>query len=280
MITFVSSFSAPFTTLASGAYSLAHFADGEPAYRLSTVVKDEPVRLIASVTADPASFFELLSLHQLLQDGGAPSIQIVIPYLCFSRLDKRTKTGEARLGIMVARQIKATKAHLVVLDVHSPRILRALGQRAEEITAIPLLAKSIGDSGPVDVVVAPDKGARDRAKRFADALGSSPRLAFISKKRPAANVAKATRLVGDVQGSRCVIVDDMIDTGGTIAEAVRLLRAHGSASIRIAATHGIFSAGAREKLAALPVEQIIVTNSLPQTPHQRIRVVDATTLLS
>ncbi|MFA5945514.1 MAG: ribose-phosphate diphosphokinase [Patescibacteria group bacterium] len=261
-------------------YTKYAFASGEVACTLQANVRGKGSRVIANITPDPASFFEVLALHQLLKDREASTITLVLPYLSYAREDRSTDNAQASLGLMVAEHLRATGANISVLDLHSQKVLKALGGRATEITAIPLLAKEVGKLGPVDVVVAPDNGAVHRAGRFAKELPGSPRIATIIKTRPAPGTAKAGKLTGKVKGAHCVIVDDMIDTGGTIAEAVRLLTKHGAKSIRVAVTHGIFSKNAKARLASLPVTAIFVTNSLPQKPHKKFVIVDISGLLT
>jgi ribose-phosphate pyrophosphokinase len=181
---------------------------------------------------------------------------------------------------MVAELVRNLQpAELRVLDVHSPRILEALGPRAIELSALPLFAEHLARGEPIDVVVAPDAGARRRAQALADRLVPQAEVVVVEKTRPRPNVAVARTIRGDVAGKRVVIVDDMIDTGGTICEAVRLVSEGGAGSIRLAATHGIFSADAGERIARLPVSDTWVTNSLLQPAHPRIRVLDITPIL-
>ena len=164
-------------------------------------------------------------------------------------------------------------SRLIVCDIHSERIRTALGPSIVEWSALPLFAAALAKRPPA-VVVSPDAGSVPRARRLAELLDPRPEVALIDKVRPRPNVAIARRLQGDVRGKRVLIIDDMIDTGGTIVEAVRLVFENGAAAVRIAATHGIFSGGARERLSNLPISEILVTNTLPQTRHPKIRCLD------
>ena len=132
-----------------------------------------------------------------------------------------------------------------------------------ELSALPLFAVELMKRPP-EVIVAPDAGSIPRARRSTGLLKPLPEIAMIDKVRPRANVANARHLHGDVRGKNVLIVDDMIDTGGTVAEAVKLLMEQGVGRISIAATHGIFSAGALERIKSLPVSEILITNTLPQ----------------
>jgi ribose-phosphate pyrophosphokinase len=265
---------------ALGGYETIPFADGERGYRLTEDVKGLAVTLLASVTPDPASLFELLALFRLLGDNGSQTPLVVIPYLGYARQDRPARTGEGSLGVMVAELLRNLQpAELRVLDVHSQRILEALGPRAIEVSALPLFADQLARGERVDVVVAPDAGARRRAQALADRLVPNAEVVFVEKTRPRPNVAVARTISGDVEAKCVVIVDDMIDTGGTICEAVRLVSERGARSIRLAATHGIFSHDARERISRLPVRDTWVTNSLPQPAHERIQVLDITPIL-
>jgi ribose-phosphate pyrophosphokinase len=205
---------------------------------------------------------------------------VVIPYLGYARQDRPVQAGEGSLGVMVAELLRNLQpADLRVLDVHSPRIREALGPRTIELSALPLFADQFARGEPVDVVVAPDAGARRRAETLADRLVPQAEVVIVEKTRPRPNIAVARTISGDVKGKHVVIVDDMIDTGGTICEAVRLVSECGALSIRLAATHGIFSQDARERIIRLPVRDTWVTNSLPQSAHERIQVLDITPIL-
>jgi len=260
-----------------GGYDTVRFYDGERGYRLTGDVNGQAVTLLGSVTPDPASLFDLLALFRLLVENGSQRPVVIIPYLGYARQDRPVQSGEGSLGVMVAELLRNLQpAELRVLDVHSPRILEALGPHAIELSALPLFADQLARDEPVDVVVAPDAGARGRAQTLAARLVPHAEVVLVEKTRPRPNVAVARRILGDVAGKRVVIVDDMIDTGGTICEAVRLVSEHGAHSIRLAATHGIFSQDTLERIGRLPVRDTWVTNSLPQRLHERVRVLDIT----
>jgi len=256
------------------------FADGERGYRLSETVTGQSVAVVGSVTSDPGSLFDLIALTRLLAENGSQRPVLMIPYLGYARQDRPVRSGEGSLGVVVAELLRGLGAgRMVVLDVHSAAVRGALGTAAVEASAIELFARHFAMGGPVDTVVAPDKGARERARELAKRLRPPATVAVIEKSRPRPNVAQATRMEGEVDGRRVVILDDMIDTGGTICEAVRLLVARGAASIRVAATHGVFSQGARERILQLPVEQLVITNSLRQPVHQHVEVLDIAPVL-
>ena len=263
-----------------GAWEQFRFADGEHGYRLNETVTGQSVVVVGSVMPEPESLLDLIALERLLVENGSLCPILMISYLGYARQDRPVRSGEGRLGVVVAGLLRDLGAErIVALDVHSAVVRAALGAAAVEASAVGLFAHHLASHSQIDTVVAPDKGARERAQALALHLAPAATVAMIEKIRPHPNVAQATRLEGDVAGRNVLIIDDMIDTGGTICEAVRLLVAGGAASIRVAATHGIFSQGARERILSLPVDQLIVTNSLPQPEHRRIEVLDVAPVL-
>ncbi|MCX5819005.1 MAG: ribose-phosphate diphosphokinase [Deltaproteobacteria bacterium] len=257
-----------------GRYKSSAFADRERGYLLKEDVKGESIAIIASVLPAPESLFDLMALHRLLLENGAAEIDLIVPYLGYARQDRSDGKGTAGIGAMVAELLRQTKAsRLIVCDIHSERIRKALGPSVIELCTLPIIAAAVAKRPP-EVVIAPDAGSIPRARRLAELLAPHPEVALIDKVRPRPNVAVAKRLQGDVRGRNVLIIDDMIDTGGTLVEAVKLVLENGAATIRIAATHGIFSDGARERLSLLPVSEILVTNTLPQVRHPKIRCLD------
>jgi ribose-phosphate pyrophosphokinase len=265
---------------AVGRYRISAFADMERRYLLKEEMAGQPAAILASVLPSPESLFDLLALHRLLTENGAGPLTLIVPYLGYARQDRQSQKGEAAIGIMVAELLTGLKtARIIVCDIHSERIRRALGPSVTEWSALPHFAAVFADKPP-EVIVAPDAGSVGRAERFASLLTPRPEVALIDKFRPRPNVAVARHLAGDVRGKHALILDDMIDTGGTLAEAVKLLVENGVATTDIAATHGIFSAGASEKLVRLPIRRILVTNTLPQVSHPKIRCLDVVSSLA
>ena len=257
-----------------GRYKTSAFADRERRYLLKEEVKGESVAIIASVLPAPESLFDLLALHRLLLENGAAEIDLIVPYLGYARQDRSDGRETAAIGVMVADLLRQTKAsRLVVFDIHSERIRSAFGPSVIELSALPLIAAAVTKQPP-GAIIAPDAGSIPRARRLAELISPHPEVALIDKVRPRPNVAVAKRLQGDVRGKNVLIIDDMIDTGGTLVEAAKLVLEHGAATIRIAATHGIFSGGAVERLSKLPINGILVTNTLPQIRHPKIRCLD------
>lgn len=258
----------------TGDVESSHFADGERYYRLLTDVENQQCSIIASVLPDPESIFELLALYRMLQDNGAQIAAVVIPYLGYARQDRPSRKGEASLGIMVLEVLKAmTVSKLFLLDVHSDLIRHTFNQSIEELSAVPLFAAALNRAAPA-VIVAPDAGSLKRAEALATLLQPKPEIAQIQKTRPQPNTAVAEKLDGTVRGKQVLIIDDMIDTGGTLIEAIKMVTDNGAKFIRVAASHGIFSGNARTLLFQMPIHDIMITNSLPQINHPHLECLD------
>jgi ribose-phosphate pyrophosphokinase len=257
-----------------GRYESHTFADGEKNIRLLDEVRNKPAALVASLLPDPASLFELLVFHRILYENGASHIKILVPYFGYARQDRPSREGEGGIGVMLAELLRGMAASkIVVADLHSNLIRKALGNRMTEISAAIVFHEALS-SNPPEVIISPDAGSRFRAEQLARLITPTAPIASIEKVRPRPNVAVARKLDGDVQGKNVLVIDDIIDTGGTLQEAVKLLRRGGARRIRVAATHGVFSAGARDRLYRLPIEQILVTNTLPQLRYPKIKVLN------
>ena len=257
-----------------GRYETFAFADGERGYRLEESVRGKKVALLASVLPDPESLFEITAVHYLLKENAARETTVVIPYLGYARQDRPARPGEGSTGIMVVESLgRMNPSRLFLIDVHSGLIREAFRSFATELSALPLIAEALAKHPP-EMIVSPDAGFASTAGRLQKLITPKPGLAVIEKVRPRPNVAIAKHLHGDVRGKDVLIADDMIDTGGTLSEAVKLVSQYGARGIRLAATHGIFSGEARRRLTSLPVKEILVTNTLPQIRFHGIRILD------
>lgn len=262
-----------------GQYESYVFADGERGYRLRENVRGKWVAIVASILPNPGSLFEITALHRLALENGAGGTTLVIPYLGYARQDRPTRPGEGSIGIMVIEWLqRLNPSKLILFDVHSDLMRKAFRPFVTELSALPLIADALAKHPP-HVIVSPDAGFVSRAQRFQKLLKPELSLAVIEKVRPKPNVAIAKLLHGDVRGKKVLIVDDIIDTGGTLSEAVKLVSQNGAKSIRLAATHGIFSGEARDRISRLPVEEILITNTLPQIRSPKIRILDITPLI-
>jgi len=253
------------------------FADGELYVRLEESVRGCSVFIIQS-TCNPSNdnLMELLLMIDACRRAHAAQITAVIPYYGYARADRLIdpdkRRREALTSKLVANMVsEAGVDRVVVLDIHSPQTCGFFDIPVDHLYASPVLVKYLKQSQPFGeelVIVAPDVGGVARARAFAKALDDRP-LAIIDKRREAHNESKVLNLVGDVRGKTAVIVDDMIDTAGTICEGARMLREKGANKVIAIATHAVFSGVAIERLSSGVFEHVIVTDTIPIPEEKR-----------
>jgi len=251
------------------------FEDGEFKIRPLESVRGGDVYVLHSLHGDTAQsandkLMRLAVFIGALHDAAATRITAVTPYLCYARKDRRTKAHDPVSSRYVAQILEAVGCDCVLtFDVHNLAAYQnAFRIVAEHLEAGPLFAEFLGSTlgdAPL-VVVSPDGGGITRAERFRQTLAARVRRdvtgAFMEKHR-SAGVVSGTALVGDVDRRTAIVIDDLISTGGTLARAAVACRAHGATRVIAAATHGLFSAQADATIAALPVEMLIVTDTVP-----------------
>ncbi|HXF91448.1 MAG TPA: ribose-phosphate pyrophosphokinase [Nitrospiraceae bacterium] len=252
--------------LLPGACAIERFPDGEISVQLQESVRRKEVFLIQPLSPPVNDHLvELLALADACRRAAAARITAVVPYLGYARSDKRHRRREPITGRMVADVLETVGIdHLVTVDLHAPQIEGFFRIPVDTLTAVPRLATFLREELPQGVVVvAPDVGALRMATDYAHRLNGT--VAVLHKRRDSATGTHVTHLVGDVGGKTCLIVDDMISTGGTIASAIEaLLKAGARQELTIAATHGLLLAGARQKLAQDAVKTIAITDTVFQ----------------
>ena len=267
-----------------GACSVERFPDGELSVRL-----DEPVRgrevIIIQPTSPPVNdhLIELLAFADACRRASAAHITAVMPYFGYSRADKRHGRREPITASMVAALMQAVGVnHVVTVDLHAPQIEGFFHIPVDSLTTAPVMVEALRPGLPSDiVVVSPDAGRVRMATEYARLLGAP--VAVLHKERASGVETRITRLVGDVRDRPCLIIDDMISTGGTIAESVEaLLDAGARPEIIVAATHGLLLAGAREKLARAVTREVLVTDTVAPPAHDwpQLRVVSVAPLIA
>jgi ribose-phosphate pyrophosphokinase len=267
-----------------GACSVERFPDGELSVRL-----DEPVRgrevLIIQPTSPPVNdhLIELLAFADACRRASAAHITAVMPYFGYARADKRHGRREPITASMVAALMQAVGVnHVVTIDLHAPQIEGFFHIPVDSLTTAPVMVEALRPGLPPDiVVVSPDAGRVRMATEYARLLGAP--VAVLHKERASGVETRITRLVGDVRDRPCLIIDDMISTGGTIAESVEaLLDAGARPEIIVAATHGLLLAGAREKLARAVTREVLVTDTVAPPAHDwpQLRVVSVAPLIA
>jgi ribose-phosphate pyrophosphokinase len=244
------------------------FANGEIFVRFHESVRGCDAFVLQS-HPDPLNkwLMEQLIMIDALKRGSAKRITAVLPFYPYARQDKKHRGREPISARLVADLLKTAGAdRIVTVDLHTDQIQGFFDGPVDHMRAQPLLTGYIKDNyaGHDMVVVSPDSGRVRIAEKWADAIGGVP-LAFIHKTRDprVPNQVKSNRVVGDVAGRTCILIDDMIDTGGTIAAAVKLLHHDGAGEVIVAASHGVLSHPAPQRLAECGAREVIVTNTLP-----------------
>lgn len=257
--------------------TIQNFADGEIFVRIDRNARGRDVFIIQPTVSNADNIMELLLLLDAAKRASAARLTAVIPYFGYGRQDRKDQPRVAIGAKLVANLITAAGADRVVgIDFHQHQIQGFFDIPVDHLYAAPVLTTYFRKKELEDlVVVAPDVGSAKMARGFAKRLGAS--FAIIDKRRPAANVAEVLNVVGDVSGKTCLVTDDMIDTGGTMAQAVHALRERGGKAVYVAATHALLSGSAVEKLSASPLEELVVTNTIHVTEEKRF---DRLTVLS
>lgn len=267
-----------------GGCTVERFPDGE-----TWVGLDEPVRgrdvLLVQSTSPPVneSLIELLAFADACRRAAAARITAIIPYFGYARQDNRHGRSEPITASMVALLLQAVRIdHVVTVDLHTPQIEGFFQIPVDVLTAVATLSNELRGRLPEDVViVSPDVGRVKMAAEYAQSFGAP--VAVLHKRRESATKTKVTHVVGDVRDRPCLIIDDMISTGGTIAESVEaLIEAGARPEITVTATHGVFVEGCREKLGHKAVREVLVTDTIPVADQgwQRLKVVSAGPLIA
>jgi ribose-phosphate pyrophosphokinase len=264
------------------ATSAYDFANGEIYVRYEDSVRGSDAFVIQSHTSPINTWvMETLIMIDALKRASAKRITVVTPFYPYSRQDKKHRGREPISARLISDLFERAGADRIMsVDLHTAQIQGFFDGPVDHLFAMPLLADYIDAkySGSNFTVVSPDSGRLRVAERWTDRLGGCP-LAFIHKTRDPLkpNEVVAHRVVGDVAGRTCILVDDMIDTGSTIVSAARQLKDAGAADVIIVATHGILSGPAIDRLKNAPLNEIVLTNTLPIPPEKQI---DGMTVLS
>ena len=241
------------------------FADGELYVQIQESIRGADVYLLQPCCRPVNdSFMELMILIDACLRASARQITAVIPYYGYARADRKTAGRESITAKLVANLIVQAGANRVLaMDLHSAQIQGYFDIPLDHVYGSPVIIDYLASKKLPDlVVVSPDVGGVARARAFAKKLNDAP-LAIIDKRRHAHNVAEVMNVIGDVKGKTAVLVDDMIDTAGTLLEGARLLREEGARQIYACATHAVFSEPAVSRLSSGMFEEVIVTNTIP-----------------
>jgi len=267
-----------------GKVTRTKFKNGEIYIRFDESVRGADVFVVQTCCKPVnASIIELLIMIDALKRASAGMINAVIPHYGYARQDKKSEGREPITAKLFADLLSvAGMDRMIVSDLHAASIQGFFDVPVDHVTAIPIIAKYFKSKNIKNgVVVSPDVGGVKRASIFAKQFHFP--LAILDKRRPAPNMAEVEHLVGNVEGSDAIIIDDMIDTGGTIVEAINILKRHKAKKVYVAATHPIFSGDAVEVLENSRAEEIVVVDTIPLNKKynpDRIKVLSIASLLA
>ncbi|GAB4569950.1 MAG: ribose-phosphate pyrophosphokinase [Haliangiales bacterium] len=255
-----------FVEIPLGRAKVTHFSDGEIYVELAENVRGVNCFVVQS-TCTPVnqSLMELLIMIDALRRASAGSIVAVMPYFGYARQDRKVKPRTPITAKLVANLISAAGADRVLsMDLHAGQIQGFFDIPFDHLFAMPVFIEDLkarGYQGDDVVVVSPDAGGVERARAYSKRLGAS--LAIIDKRRPQPNVSEVMNIIGDVKGKRAVIIDDIIDTAGTLTTAAHAVIDAGAISVSACGTHPVFSGAAMERIEKSPLSEVIVSNSIP-----------------
>lgn len=267
-----------------GDAQVSRFRDGELKLRIGETVRGADVYVIqpTSAPADP-NLMELLIMADAFRRASARSVTAVMPYYGYARQDRKNRPRDPISAKLVANLLTAAGVDRVVtLDLHAGQIQGFFDIPVDNLKFLPIAAQYFRNKGLNDiVVVAPDVGGVARAREFSSRLNAP--LAIIDKRRPAPNVSEVMHVVGDVSGKVCIMVDDIIDTAGTIVNGAEALLREGAARVFACATHAVFSDPAPERMQESPLEEVVVSDSIPLVMEKRfekLRILSAAELFA
>lgn len=272
-----------------GDVDLERFSDGEIRCEINEAVREQNIHIIQSTCA-PAndSLMELLIMADAFKRSAAIKVVGVVPYYGYARQDRRPQYSRTPItSRLVADMIQAAGIdQLVVVDLHSEQQQGFFKIPTTNVSAAPMIVSDIWKKYKHDmdrlVVVSPDTGGVARARMIAKDLDDAD-LAIIDKRRPKANVAQVMNIIGDVEGKVCIIVDDMIDTAGTLCKAATALKEHGADVVAAYGTHAVFSGDAYDNISNSVLDEVVVTDTIPLSTEKssdKVRVISIASLIA
>jgi len=269
-----------------GSVSVSRFSDGEVMIELLENVRGRDCFVLQS-TCMPTNdnLMEVLIMIDALKRASAARVTAALPYFGYARQDRRPRSARVAISAkVVANMLEAVGVDRVLtMDLHADQIQGFFNVPVDNIYAAPILLGDLWKHGYEDLlVVSPDVGGVVRARALAKRLESD--LAIIDKRRPKANDAEVMNIIGDVKGRTCVIMDDMVDTAGTLAKAAQALKSEGAVKVLAYCTHPVLSGGAVERIANSALDEVVVTDSIPLREDakncSKIRVLSVVDLLA
>jgi ribose-phosphate pyrophosphokinase len=249
-----------------GAANVSRFSDGEVLVEIKQNVRARDVFVVQSTCAPTNdNLMELLIMVDALKRASAERISAVIPYFGYARQDRRPRSGRVPISAKVVANLLQTVgvSRVLTMDLHADQIQGFFDIPVDNIYASPVLLSDLRRQKYEDlIVVSPDVGGVVRARALAKQLGCD--LAILDKRRPKANVSEVMNVIGDIEGRNCVIMDDMIDTAGTLVKAAEVLKERGARKVRAYCTHPIFSGPAIQRIiSGTTLDEVVVTNTIP-----------------
>lgn len=255
-----------------GKLSVDKFSDGEIRINIEESIRGDNVYVVQSTSAPVNdNLVELLIMIDALRRASANTINVVMPYYGYARQDRKARSREPITAKLVANMLeKAGVDRVVALDLHAAQIQGFFDIPLDHMMGAPLLADYFIKNGIAEnaVVVSPDHGGVTRARSLAEFLGAP--IAIIDKRRTKPNVAEIMNIIGDVKGKKCILIDDMIDTAGTISLGAQALMDKGAEEVYASCTHPVLSGPAIERLQNSPIKQVVVTDSINLPKEKQI----------
>ncbi|MGF7437849.1 ribose-phosphate diphosphokinase [Lentilactobacillus senioris] len=253
-----------------GKTSVDRFSDGEIRINIEESIRGDNIYIVQSTSAPVNdNLMELLIMIDALRRASAGTINVVIPYYGYARQDRKARSREPITAKLVANMLQIDGADRVItMDLHAAQIQGFFDIPVDHLTGAPLLADFFLNAGfdKDTVIVSPDHGGVTRARALANFLKAP--IAIIDKRRPRANVAEIMNIIGDVKGKRCLMVDDMIDTAGTLTLGAQALMDAGATEVYACGTHPVLSGPAIERIEASPIKELVVTDTI-QLPKDK-----------
>jgi ribose-phosphate pyrophosphokinase len=270
-----------YVRIETGRSKVSRFSDGEIFVEIGENVRGVNCFIVQSTCSPPNdNLMELLIMIDALKRASAGAIVAIMPYFGYARQDRKVKPRTPISSKLVADLLTAAGATRVLsVDLHAGQIQGFFNIPFDHLYATPVLRSAMreaGLGGEDTVVVSPDAGGTERARAYSKFLNCS--LAIIDKRRDSPNVSQVHHLIGDVQGKRAILIDDMIDTAGTLCNAAKAVKEHGATEVMAAATHGVLSGPAMERLNDSVLSRVWVTNTIDQ--EERIAACDRLEVLS
>lgn len=274
---------AQYLGVAVGAAKVTRFCDGEIQVKIKESVRGADVFIIQP-TSTPVNenLMELLVMIDAVRRASARRITAVLPYYGYARQDRKTRARDPITAKLVANILTASGARRVIcMDLHAGQIQGFFDIPVDHLPGVPILAEYILQSALDNVVVvSPDLGGVTRARDLAERIGAP--IAIIDKRRPEPNVAEVTSIIGGIHGKTVVMIDDIIDTAGTITKGAVALKQWGAKEIYVCCTHAVLSGPAIKRLAEAPIKEVVITNTIPVSIEKlidKIKVLSVAPLL-